>query len=365
MINFLKSLWPKQILWRLTLLNIIAFTAVIILSSFTIYNAACTLVSGFEPDVQRQNQFNAALLQYLWIFSAATIVIGSVLHFYFTKKLMGPLKELIESTKVMKDGRYPKTIKNRSEGEIGELIGHFNELVQQLKLKEQSRQKIVSDLSHEFRTPLSNLNGYMNALSNGVIEGDTALFQSLHGEAKRLTAMVEQLEQLKQWDMAAGDALMETKHEDMGQLIRQTVEMFHWRLQEQNIHVHIEAAPAMVGVYNGGIQQVLGNIIDNAIRYYEGTAPIRMEGKISGTDYRVSIISEGQEISETDAPKIFERFYRTDPSRTRDTGGSGLGLAISKEIIELHKGTIGLDDQDGHYVFWFEIPMENGVPKAK
>ncbi|MBT2582863.1 ATP-binding protein [Planococcus sp. ISL-109] len=364
MINFVKSLWPKQILWRLTLLNTIAFTAVIILSSFTIYNAACALVSGMESDVQRQNQFNAALLQFLWMFSAATIVVGSLLHFYFTKKLMGPLKELIESTKVMKDGRYPKTIQTQSGGEIGELIGHFNELVQQLKLKEQSRQKIVSDLSHEFRTPLSNLNGYMNALSNGVIKGDTALFQSLHGEAKRLTTMVEQLEQLKEWDIAATETLVETQQEDMSQLIRQTVEMFHWRLQEQHIHVDIEAVPGIVGVYNGGIQQVLGNILDNAIRYYEGTAPIRIEGKVSGTHYHVSIISEGQEIPETDAQKIFERFYRTDPSRNRDTGGSGLGLAISKEIVELHKGTIGLDSKDGRYAFWFVIPLENKAQKA-
>ncbi|HSJ38338.1 MAG TPA: ATP-binding protein [Planococcus sp. (in: firmicutes)] len=364
MTKFIKSLWPKQILWRLTFLNTIAFAAVIILSSFTIYNAACALVSGMEPDVQRQNQFNAALLQYLWIFSAATIVGGSLLHFYFTKKLMGPLKELIESTKVMKDGRYPKTIQTGSEGEIGELIGHFNELVQQLKLKEQSRQKIVSDLSHEFRTPLSNLNGYMNALSTGVIQGDTALFQSLHGESKRLTAMVEQLEQLKEWDNAAAETLVETEQEDMSQLIRQMVEMFHWRFQEKNIHVEIEALSGIVGVYNGGIQQVLGNIIDNAIRYYEGTAPIRIEGRISGTDYRVSIISEGQEISEAYAEKIFERFYRTDPSRNRDTGGSGLGLAISKEIVELHKGTIGLDFQNSRYAFWFAIPLESKAPKS-
>lgn len=361
MFKFIKLLWPKQILWRLTLLNTVAFTAMIVLSSFTIYNAACSLVSGMEPDVQRQNQFNAALLQYLWMFSVAAIVVGNLFHFYFTKKLMGPLKELIESTKVMKDGRYPETIETQSEGEIGELIGHFNELVQQLKLKEQSRQKIVSDLSHEFRTPLSNLNGYMNALSNGVIKGDTALFQSLQGEAKRLTAMVEQLEQLKEWDVDAAETLVEIKHEEMSLIIRQVVAMFHWRLQEKNILVQIEAVPGMVGVYNDGIQQVFGNIIDNAIRYYEGAAPIRIEGVFLGTDYRVSVISEGQEISKMDAEKIFERFYRTDPSRNRDTGGSGLGLAISKEIIELHKGTIGLDVKNGRHCFWFMVPLEKST----
>lgn len=355
MIKFLKSLWPQQILWRLTFLNTIAFAAVIIISGFTIYNAACALVSGMESDVQRQNQFNAALFQFLWIFSALTIIIGSLLHFYFTKKLMGPLKELIESTKAMKDGRYPKTIQNGSDGEIGELTGHFNELVQQLKSKEQSRQKVVSDLSHEFRTPLSNLNGYMNALSNGVIEGDAALFKSLHGEAKRLTSMVEQLEQLKEWDLAAAAPLVETKQEEMSQLIRQTVEMFQWR---KDITVQIEAASGIVGVYNGGIQQVLSNMIENAVRYYQGTKPIQIIGEISGSNYCVSIISEGQKIPETDREKIFERFYRSDSSRNRDTGGSGLGLAISKEIIEFHKGEIGLNFIKGRYAFWFKVPLD-------
>lgn len=356
--KLLKSLWPKQIIWRLTFLNTLVFTTVVMLSSFTIYQAACALVSRMESNVQWQSQFNSDLLQFFWLFSVMTIVIGSLIHFYLTKKLMRPLKELIESTKVMKDGRYPKIIEAKSEGEIGELIGHFNELVHQLKLKEQSRRKIVTDLSHEFRTPLSNLNGYMNALSNGVIVGNTALFQALHGEAKRLTTMVEQLEQLKEWDFGATQILKETKLEEMSQLIQQTVKMFHWRIKEQKIDVQIKVDSRSVHVYNGGIQQVLSNMIDNAVRYYQGTEPIQIVGKISGTNYYVSIISEGQKIPETDREKIFDRFYRADPSRNRDTGGSGLGLAISKEIIELHKGEIGLNFKNGRYAFWFTIPLD-------
>ncbi|WP_353048262.1 ATP-binding protein [Planococcus sp. ISL-110] len=118
--------------------------------------------------------------------------------------------------------------------------------------------------------------------------------------------MVERLEQLKEWDIAATKTLVEIKCEEMSLMIR----------------------------------QVLSNILDNAIRYYEGTAPIQMEGSITENEYHVAIISQGQGISKADAEKIFECFYRTDPSRTRNTGGSGLGLAISKEIVELHKDEI-------------------------
>lgn len=357
MIKFLKSLWPKQILWRLTLINTLAFVVIVLLTSFSIYNAACALVSGMESSVQRQNQFNATLFQYLLISSIMTMLFGSILHFYFTKKLMGPLKELIESAKVMKEGHYPKQITTTSKGEVGELIGHFNDLVQQLKMKEQARQKVVADVSHEFRTPLANLNGYMHALSYGVIEGDAALFQSLHGEAKRLTAMVDQLEQLKEWDTVAKDSLVEVQQDEMEHLIRQTVEMFHWKLLEKNINVQLEAVPGTAHVYNSGIQQVLTNILDNAIRYYKGSSPIQITGEIIENEYCVSIRSEGNEIPESDHERIFERFYRTDPSRNQHTGGRGLGLAISKEIVTLHKGKIGLDKEENWHRFWFTIPL--------
>lgn len=310
-------------------------------------------------DEQRQNHFNATLLQYLWIFSISTILMGSLIHFYLTWKLIRPLEELIESTKDMKKGRYPDMIQTKSRGEIGELIIHFNELVQQLKNNQQSRQKLVTDLSHEFRTPLSNLTSYLIALRNGVIVGDRELFDALSGESKRLTTMVEQLEQLKEWDYVAKQTFTEKERVDMRLLIEQSIEMFHWTLEEKGIPVIVEADVGMVNVYNGGIPQVLSNIIDNAIRYYEGKEPIIIHGESTEEGYRVSISSEGQEITEAERTKVFERFYQGDAPRSHRTGGTGLGLAISKEIIEHHNGRVGLNSIKNHYhTFWFTIPLE-------
>ncbi|MGD7044827.1 sensor histidine kinase [Jeotgalibacillus proteolyticus] len=352
-----KSLWPKQILWRLTFLNVTIVITVIALSSFAIYSTACILVEGIDANPQRQNQFNGALLHYLWIYSILIIMVGSLIHFHLTTKLIRPLKKLIESTKSMKEGRYPETIEAKAEGEMSELITQFNELVLQLKSNEDSRRKIVTDLSHEFRTPLSNLIGYMNALSNGVIEGDPKLFQSLHGESKRLESMVEQFEQLKEWDHASTQKFSEKRSQEIKNLIEQVAEMFHWRLKEKTIQLKIDAEPGKAHVYDTGIQQVLSNMIDNAIRYYSGKEPICIHGEVVGEEYRVSIISEGNDICEEDKTKIFERFYRTNATRRSDTGGSGLGLAISKEIIEQHRGEIGVYSHDGYHHFWFTLPL--------
>ena len=306
---------------------------------------------------QKQIQFEATLFQYLWIFSISTIIIGSLTHFYLTKRLIQPLRELINSTKKMKQGEFPAPITVKPEGEISELINHFNDLVKQLEVNEQQRQKIVSDLSHEFRTPLSNLNGYLRALQSGVIKGEEKLYHSLYEESKRLIYLVEQMEQLKEWDHVSSQTFTEKAPVNMKELVEQSVEMFRWVLRNMNIKVNTEVVSNILTVNSGSITQVVSNLLDNAIRYYEGTGPITIKGVNLGSEYKLSITGPGKPISPDDQERIFERFYRTDYSRSREFGGTGLGLAISKEIIEHHHGQIGIHSKDNVHTFWFRLPL--------
>lgn len=350
---------PKQFLFRLTYINIMVITAFIGLSSWAIYNTACVLADGLVAmSNPKQAQFEATLLQYLWIFSISTIIIGSLTHFYLTKKLIHPLRELIYSTKKMKKGEYPNPITVSSEGEIGELISHFNDLVRQLEANEQHRQKRFSDLSHEFRTPLSNLTGYLCALQSGVIEGDEKLYHSLHEESKRLVHLVEQMEQLKEWDHVSNQIFTEKSPVNMTKLVEQLVEVFSWVSRQANIKVNVDVASSVIMVNSGAIAQVISNLIDNAIRYYEGTGPITIKGINLQSEYKLFVTGPGKSISLADQERIFERFYRTDHSRSLELGGSGLGLAISKEIIEHHGGMIGVTSKENLHTFWFRLPKE-------
>lgn len=351
-----KSLLPEGLLWRLTFINIFIIASFIVLSSWAIYNTACYLADDLGARGP-QNQFDSTLFQYLLIFSTSAIVIGSLIHFYLVRKLIRPIRKLIQSTKTMKRGQYPSPIDVTSDDEMGQLTGHFNDLVQQLHDNQVHRQKLVSDISHELRTPLSNLNGYLHALNNGVIEGEAKLYQSLHEEAKRLTTMVDQLEQLKEWDYIATQTFTEKESMDMQLLIEQSVDLFRWSLDKNSITADVEAEVGEVSVNNGGIQQVIGNLIDNAIRHYDGTGTIIVRGKNEGNTYLFTISGPGREIPESKSNEIFERFYRIDPSRARDSGGTGLGLAISKEIIEHHQGEIGVTSTGNHHTFWFTIPL--------
>jgi two-component system, OmpR family, sensor histidine kinase BaeS len=305
---------------------------------------------------RRQAQFEATLFQYLWIFSITTIVIGSFIHFYLTKKLIHPLRELIHSTKKMKHGDYPNPIKEKPEGEVGELISHFNDLVTQLKENEEYRQRLVSDLSHEFRTPLSNLNGYLKALQNGVIEGEQKLYQSLYEESKRIIHLVEQMEQLKEWDHLATQRFSEKSPVQMKNIVEQSIEMFRFAIEQADVNIQVEVAPSIITLNSGAIAQVISNLLDNAIRYYEGTGPITIMGIDSRDQYKLCITGPGKPISYEERERIFERFYRVDHSRTRELAGYGLGLAISKEIMEHHRGKIGVISEGNVHSFWFSLP---------
>src|SRR5699024_2754812 len=130
-----------------------------------------------------------------------------------------------------------------------------------------------------------------------------------------------------------------------------------WTAEKKNIEINVNMQPGAIKANIDGISQVISNLMDNAIRYYNGTEPITISGEAFKSEYRLSITGPGQPIPATENKKIFDRFYRVDPSRTKDSGGTGLGLAISKEIIEHHHGEIGVTSDDYLHTFWFTLPI--------
>ncbi|MEK4304065.1 sensor histidine kinase [Oceanobacillus sp. FSL K6-0251] len=353
-----RNFLPRCFLFQLTFINIIIIVAFVMFSSWAIYNTACTLADGLTSmTAQKQSQFQATLFQYLWLFSVSAVIVGSLIHFYLTKKMIQPLKELIQSTKEMKKGQYPSSIYVKGDGEVSELIRHFNDLVQQLETNEQHRTNLVSDLSHEFRTPLTNLNGYLLALQNGVMAGDKKLYQSLYAESSKLTQLVEQMEQLKEWDDMQAYSFYEKEPINMQEFIERSIKIFQWSLKKKHIDIEIDAHQGTAVINRTSISQVISNLIDNAIRYYEGAGPITIKGEKNADEYKISITGPGRKIPEKDKERIFERFYRVETSRSREFGESGLGLAISKEIIERHHGKIGVHTEGHIHTFWFIIPF--------
>lgn len=144
----------------------------------------------------------------------------------------------------------------------------------------------------------------------------------------------------------------------MKELVEQSVQMFRWTLTEANIDFDMDVQSSMLLINGSSITQVISNLLDNAIRHYEGEGTIEMKGLELAGEYRFSVTGPGKPISSNEQDKLFERFYRIDDARSRDSGGSGLGLAISKEIIELHQGKIGVTSEGDVHTFWFSLPRD-------
>ncbi|MHA0856540.1 sensor histidine kinase [Paenibacillus sp. CMAA1364] len=356
--KYLTYLMPSGFLWRLTFINILVIVAAIAISSWAVYNTACFLVAGAGAlDAQRQQQFNSTLLEYLWIFMTMAAVVGSVLHFYLIKHLIKPIRSLIQSTEQLKLGIYPEPVEVYKRDEIGQLVIQYNGLISQLQTNEQQREKLVTDLSHEIRTPLSNLEGYLQALKDGDIIGDQLLFASLYQESRRLSKLVEQIEQLKEWDYISAQSIVKKEPHEIKDLLIQSVAMFERAWEQKNVSIQLEVESCNLTIHIEGIQQVISNLIDNAIRYYEGNGPIILTGKKQERDYYISITGPSKPIPAKEREKVFRRFYRLESSRNRMNGGSGLGLAISKEIVERqHQGAIGIETAINSNTLWILLP---------
>lgn len=356
----LKQILPKGLLWRISIVNILVITMTVGLSGWAVYQTACFLAGGFGNfGALRQQQFNSTFLQYVLIFSMIGLVVGSLLHFYLIKKLLQPIRELITSTRQLKEGTFPDFIQTDHDDEVGELVEQYNGLITQLKRNEEERIKLVADVSHEFRTPLSNLNGYLYALKSGAIEGNDEIYNSLYSEVHRLTHLIEDIDKLKEWNHITTQAYSNKQKVTIKEQITQCVGMFELELDKHQIPIDINIDDHEVIINLEGIQQVLSNLLDNAIRYYDGNTAIKITGEQMDGLYKVSITGPGKSISPREAAKIFQRFYRLDASRNDQTGGSGLGLSIAKEIVEKHGGDIGLNSEDNENTFWFTLPSSS------
>ncbi|MEI3607663.1 ATP-binding protein [Pseudogracilibacillus sp. SE30717A] len=350
---------PKSFLWKLTLLNIFIIVGAILVSGWSIYHTACFLVNGmYDTSLSGQQYFNKTLFKYVLLYAAIAVLISSVVHFYFTKRLFKPIKNLIESTKTLKRGTYPKPLPEIYKDEIGQLIVNYNELTNQLKQNEQYRTKLIADISHELRTPISNLTGYLHALTFGDVTPSRELFEALHGQAKQLTVLIEQMRLLNDGNNATSKSRLK-ENIQLKTVIEESVKAFDWKIKQENIKILIDVEEAAVSIHPENMFQILNNLIDNAIRYFEGEGPICIHGEKKKLSYRVSVSNPGQAIEKEAQQYLFDRFYRVDLSRNRKTGGAGLGLAIVKELIANYDGEIEVQSKDGRNTFTLIFPIED------
>lgn len=275
-----------------------------------------------------------------WFFLAIAVVsICGVI--WFAKHLIQPITKLTEATKEITRENFTYTLKIERNDEIGQLVDSFNTMQKQLQHNDEARKSFINNVSHDFQSPLMNIQGYAELLkSRGITELEQSEYlQIIDEEAKRLSNLTKQLLLLTSLDQNAYP--MKLSDVPLNEQIKQTIRRYQWRLEEKEIEVSYKLPPIQMKADAELMSNVWDNLLTNAIKYnaHGGTIWIGL----TKTEESLSIIFKDTGIGMTEEAisQIFDRFYRVDSSRKKD--GTGLGLSIVKQIIDLHGGEIKVD----------------------
>ena len=251
-----------------------------------------------------------------------------------------PLRAVIKGAREYAKGNFDYKLKeqrNRHD-EFRDLMDTIEYMAKELSLIEEYQRKFISNISHDFRSPLTSIKGFATAMIDGTIPPElyNKYLNTICFETDRLTKLTSGLIELGKFD--SHQALLDIKEFNLHSMIKQTVETFEGRCREKHISLNLifEGDGALVMADKGKIEQVFYNLIDNAIKFSQNDAEINITTRAKGNKIIVSVKDYGIGIPKESLKKIWERFYKTDPSRGKDKKGSGLGLSIVKEIIQSH-----------------------------
>ncbi|MEE8568281.1 MAG: ATP-binding protein [Anaerolineales bacterium] len=283
----------------------------------------------------------------LIIGAIGAVAVSLLLGILLTRTLTHPIRELTTATRAVAEGNYEQRVSVRSKDELGELATSFNLMSAELARSINLRRQMTADIAHELRTPISVILGHAEGVYDGVLPPSKETFDIIREEAQRLERMVEDLRILTRAD--AGELTLTRQYISPQGLLDQVATAYHPITQKKNITLDIETPTKLpdILVDIDRMKQVLGNLINNAIHYTPTDGHISLLATQSQTGMEFRVQDSGPGIEPDDLPHVFDRFYRTDKSRQRDSGGSGLGLAIAKSLVENHGGKIWVESKLG------------------
>ncbi|EJT6171866.1 HAMP domain-containing sensor histidine kinase [Clostridium perfringens] len=287
------------------------------------------------------------------------ILASTIIGFIISRSITRPINKLMTKAKYISKGEYDKKIEiNTDILEINDLINSINNLSQSIKEQENIRKRLTGDISHELKTPLTNIQSHLEAMIDGIWEPTEERLLSVKEEAERLSSLVSDMQKLNKYDEAS--IKLKRDNVNISDIICFVIFQFSNLAKSKNIKIEYEKKNINLYCDKDKITQALVNILSNAIRYSNEGSTIFIEEKLKDNKVIISIEDQGIGISEEDLKYVFERFYRADKSRTRATGGTGIGLTIVKSIVSSHGGEVKLESKLGEgSKFTIILPKED------
>ena len=288
-----------------------------------------------------------------FIIAVAVVSLAGV--FFMTRQIIKPITQLTEATKAIANENYNYTLDISRNDEIGQLADSFRTMQQQLGHNHEATRGFISNVSHDFQSPLMNIQGYAELLQNGVTEKERIEYSGIIArESKRLSNLTKQLLLLTSLDQSAYPLQKQSVRLD--EQLRDMIHKYRWRINDCDIDLSYKLEEVTAIVDPELLMNVWDNILSNALKYTARGGQIHLSCKRVGDFVVIACRDTGVGLSFEQAEQVFERFYRVDQARKKD--GTGLGLAISREIIELHGGRIEVESEIGEgSVFKITLPL--------
>ena len=299
----------------------------------------------------------------LFIFAAVfPIIIMFFAEYFISYKFTKPLRLMAEASRSMAKGDFTKRIPVTGDDEIGELAVAFNQMTNSLVQLESTRRHFIANISHEFKTPMTTIGGFIDGIIDGTIppEKQKYYLDIVSGEIKRLSRLVQSMLSLSK--LESGELHINPSDFDLLDMVFKIIVSQEQRIEQRGLNISglEELSPVTLNADYDLIYQVVYNLIDNAIKFTDENGTISFEINSFNNLIQFKIRNTGEGIKEKDLPFVFERFYKTDKARSAVKDSTGLGLHLANAIISIHGGKISVKSQLNDFTeFTFVLPSKN------
>ncbi len=299
---------------------------------------------SFAGRNELEQRFLRTTQRALWFSGFAAAAAALLLVLFLVRQTTNPLRQLEAAAQRIAKGHFDEPVEVRSSDEIGRLAQAFNEMAGSLKLSEEAKRRMIADTSHELRTPLAAIRSVLEGLRDGLVEATPATFAALQDRVLLLTRLVADLHQLALAD--AGQLSIDRRPTQLQTISDGIVETVGFQIEDGGLTLDTLLDPNLptLLVDPQRLEQVLLNLLANAIRHTPPGGRIELRAtRPAAEEIEIRVCDTGTGLPPQDLERVFERFYRTDPSR--ETGGAGLGLSIARALVEAHGGRIWAENR--------------------
>lgn len=306
----------------------------------------------YMPFVEtREAAFLKQFNRHMFFAVALMLLVASLFSFVMADRISKPVLKVANRASLISRGKY-NTCGESGCGmssnirELQILIDSMDRLGMSLEEQEELRRRLLGDVAHELRSPITIVKSHLEAFEDGVWSPTPERIKLTVGEIDRLSSLISEIERLS--SLESGDEHLNYSLSDLSGELEREAATLGPMYRDKSLSLRLEIEPGVITAVDiAKLRRAVENLLQNALRYTDSGGSVTLSLKTAGKMAEISVSDSGIGISENDLPYIFERFYRTDTSRTRESGGMGIGLAIAKAIIEAHGGEITVESKEG------------------